>query len=93
MSAHPWSEQEVELLVPIAKLIQHDRARYAAFEKFPLGIKVFINAVISYIEAVGACKTSGSRASTAELANANRRRDALSNALKMLLATIRKLLV
>jgi hypothetical protein len=48
--------QEIELLVPIAKMIQHDRYRYAAFDKFPLGIKVFINSIIVFVDAVNVYK-------------------------------------
>lgn len=52
--ANGW--QEIELLVPIAKMIQHDRYRYAAFDKFPLGIKVFINSIIVFVDAVSVYK-------------------------------------
>ena len=48
--------QESELLVPIAKMIQHDRYKYAAFDKFPLGIKVFINSIVVFVDAVSVYK-------------------------------------
>lgn len=51
--------QEIELLVPIAKMIQHDRYKYAAFDKFPLGIKVFINSIVVFVDAVSVYKQYG----------------------------------
>ncbi|ELR23730.1 uncharacterized protein ACA1_024630, partial [Acanthamoeba castellanii str. Neff] len=81
--------KEIELLVPIAKMIQHDRYKYAAFDKFPLGIKVFINSVVVFVDAVSVYKQRGGNV---ELSTANHRKDELTNALKMLLATIRKVI-
>lgn len=45
--------------MPIAKMIQHDRYKYAAFDKFPLGIKVFINSVVVFVDAVSVYKQYG----------------------------------
>ncbi len=42
--------------MPIAKMIQHDRYKYAAFDKFPLGIKVFINSIVVFVDAVSVYK-------------------------------------
>jgi hypothetical protein len=45
--------------VPIAKMIQPDRYKYAAFDKFPLGIKVFINSIVVFVDAVSVYKQYG----------------------------------
>lgn len=83
--------QEIELLAPIAKTIQQDPFKYNAFEKFPIGIKIFINCIIQFIGALGDFQQSNNSCIRALLA-VNQRKDELSQALKMVLSILRKLI-
>ncbi len=50
-------------MVPVAKMIQLESQKYAAYEKFPMGAKVFVNATVSFIDAVTAFKLGNTTAS------------------------------
>jgi hypothetical protein len=90
--------QEINYLVPVAKMIQFESTRYAAFDRFPLGAKVFVNAVVAFIDAADLYKKKpvnvANRTSEQDpdQAHALSRRDDLIETLKMLLATMKQIL-
>ncbi len=85
-------------MVPIAKIIKMDPKTYAAYLRFPMGAKVFVNATVNFIDTVGSYKKKcgddpAAPAAEIDLAQATVRKNELVNTLKMLLTILKKILV